>query len=220
MTPPVLSRLKALLVSRASKAIRPRNCYLLYGASGGREESKSDLDILSMECGTGSSDHFAAWMTLVGASIALIGGLTGVALSSIFEGRREAARMVRARETEASTRQHERDVRFHDERLNAYVEFMGATTTLFAAASIWLQNGAFMTFANSAGDSLSGYNKCFARVSMLAKPALLRKLREVHDHVEQLVSSFPPNVIEQVVTDSIEVRAAFERVAKDELGID
>lgn len=75
-----------------------------------------------MQCGAEVSDHFAAWMTLVGAGIALVTALTTVALSAMIENRREAARRAHADQVEATRRRHEGEVRFHDERLAAYVE--------------------------------------------------------------------------------------------------
>jgi hypothetical protein len=175
-----------------------------------------------MACGADVSDHFGAWMALMGAAIALVAGLAATALSAFFESRRDAARRTHADHVEETKRQHEAAVRFHDERLNTYVEYMSAVTTLFATATVWLAHGATGSFNTYAGqqNGLSPYTKAFTRVTMLAKPELTDKIREVHSYVHRLVSGDQaPAAMQQTVDESLGARAAFETAAKRELGI-
>jgi hypothetical protein len=174
-----------------------------------------------MSCGSEVSDHFSAWMALGAAGIALVATLAGVVVTSILENRRDAVRRVHADRVEETKRQHEAAVRFHDERLNAYVEYMSAVSALFATATVWLGNGANGSFNDYAGqqNKLSPYTKSMTRVTMLAKPELTAKIREVHSYVERLVSNHAPEAMKRIVDESIKARAAFETAAKEELGI-
>jgi hypothetical protein len=174
-----------------------------------------------MTCGAEVSDHFNAWVALGAAGIALVATLAGAVVTSILENRRDAARRVHADQAEETKRQHEAAVRFHDERLNAYVEYMSAVSTLFATATVWLDKGANGSFNDYAGqqNTLSPYAKAMTRVTMLAKPELNAKISEVHSYVQRLVSSHPPEAMKQTVGESIKARAAFETAAKKELGI-
>jgi hypothetical protein len=173
-----------------------------------------------MQCGSEVSDHFGAWMTLLGAAIALVTALATVALSSYFEGRREAARRAHSDQVEATKRAHERDVRFHDERLKAYIEYMSATSTLFAAASYWITGRPTPKLTDFLSNYLAAYTKSFSRVTMLVKSPLRRHLKVLHDYVELLTRDQSPEVVERVAHEAIGARADFERAAKEELGID
>jgi hypothetical protein len=162
-----------------------------------------------MQCGAEVSDHFGAWMALGAAVIAAVIALAGVGLAGLIENRREAAR-----------RQHEKETRFHDERLAAYVEYIGAATSLFSAGTVWVESGAAGTLLTSGFVDLSPYTKSFARVSMLAKTPLRARLREVHRYAQRLTEYQPSNIVEQIVRGGIGELAAFEMAAKEELGID
>ena len=173
-----------------------------------------------MTCDTGVSDRFGAYMTLLGAGIALITALTVAGLSAFFESRRAAARRVHEVHVEETKRQHEAAVRFHDERLNAYVDYMSSVSKLIATASVWLDRGAesFTDFATKQ-DVLSPYTRAFMRVSMLAKPELVTKLRKAHSCIERLVSDHAPEVMKRTVEETTNALAAFETAAKKELEI-
>jgi hypothetical protein len=163
-----------------------------------------------MQCGAEISDHFAAWMALGAAVLAAVMALAGVGLAGLFEARREAAR-----------RQHERTVRFHDERLEAYVEYMGATLSLIAAARVWIAAGAVGAFTDSPALDLSRSAKAFSRVSMLAKPAVYERLGKVHCCIQQLIVEHQSAAaMERIANDTIQELADFETAAKEELGID
>jgi hypothetical protein len=174
-----------------------------------------------MTCGAEVSDHFSAWIALGAAGIALVATLSGAVVTSILEGRKDATRRAHADQVEETKRQHEAAIRFHDERLNAYVEYISATSRLFAIASVWLTNGAKGLFNDYAGehDTLAPYTTAMTRVTMLAKPEVNTKANEVHSYVERLVSNPAADAIKQTVDESINARAAFESAAKRELGI-
>ncbi|HEY3654003.1 MAG TPA: hypothetical protein VGL34_03355 [Steroidobacteraceae bacterium] len=174
-----------------------------------------------MTCGAEVSDHFSAWIALGAAGIALVATLSGAVATSILEGRRDVSRRAHADQVEKTKRQHEAAVRFHDERLNAYVEYISTVTTLFATATVWLVHGAEGSFNNYASqqNSLSPYTKAFTRVTMLAKPELSANVREVHSYVHRLVNDHAPEAMQQIVDESLSARAAFETAAKKELGI-
>jgi hypothetical protein len=70
-------------------------------------------------CGAEGSDHF-------GPCLGLIGVVVGLVVSEVFAARRESVR-----------RQHEDKVRFHNERLEAYIAYMAAANRLFGAATLW-----------------------------------------------------------------------------------
>jgi hypothetical protein len=97
-------------------------------------------------CGAGVSDHFSA---LLGAGIAVFTALTVSTLSAIFEGRRAAARRAHELLVEESKRQHEAAVRFHDERLSAYIDFLSVVSTLFARGTGWVKAGAKEPFTKN-----------------------------------------------------------------------
>jgi hypothetical protein len=184
-------------------------------------EKNQHKEVPGMTSCAGASDHFGAWMTLLGAGIALFTALTVAGLSAFFEGRRAASRRAHEVQVEETKRQHEAAVRFHDDRLNAYIEYISATSALFANAGVWLENGAKGSFNDYVGDrnALVPYTKAFTRVSMLAKPELVSKLRDLHAQVNRLTDNLAPDVMRQIVTDSLKARAAFETAAKKEVGI-
>ena len=165
-----------------------------------------------MQCGAEVSDHFDAWMALGAAVIAAVIALAGVGLAALLEKRREAAR-----------RQHEDEVRFHEERLSAYVAYMAVTSALFSAAAVWAKKG-IMTDGGAmvyASDKLAPYNAAFWRASMLAKEPLRWHLRDVHNFVEQVsIEDLRPGVVGAIAEQSLAARAAFASAAKKELGID
>jgi hypothetical protein len=160
-------------------------------------------------------------MALGAAGIALVATLAGAVVTSILEGRRDAARRAHADQVEEAKRQHEAAVRFHDERLNAYIDYMSAVSTLFAAASVWLNDGAEGSFPEWATrqEALAPYTKAMTRVTLLAKPALSAKVYDVHDFAQRLVDNPTPEAMRRIVDDSVKARAAFETAAKAELGI-
>jgi threonine dehydrogenase-like Zn-dependent dehydrogenase len=160
-------------------------------------------------------------MALGAAGIALSATLAGAVVTSILEGRRDAARRAHADQVEETKRQHEAAVRFHNERLNAHVEYISAVSALFAIASVWIDNGATGSFSIYAGqqNALSRYSKAITRVTMLAKSELIAKINEVHSYVQRLVSNHAPEAMKQIVDESLNARAAFETAAKKELGI-
>ena len=173
-------------------------------------------------CGAGVSDHFGAWMALGGAGIALIATLAGVVVTSILENRRDVLRRAHADQIEETKRQHEAAVRFHDERLSAYIDYIGVITRLFSTASVWVESGAKGSFEDYEGfrNAVSPYPTSMTRVSILAKPELNAKVREVHTWVQKLVTEhLAPDAVWQVINDSTVARAAFETAAKKELGI-
>ena len=51
------------------------------------------------------------------------------------------------------------------------------------------------------------------------KPALGEKLREVHGYIQRIVELQSPTTAEQLVKKSLDALAAFQRAAKEELGI-
>ncbi|HVH87015.1 MAG TPA: hypothetical protein VM912_09835 [Terriglobales bacterium] len=169
-----------------------------------------------MTAAPADSSHFDAWMTLVGAGIALAASLATAALSSFFENRRDAARRAHADQAEATRWQHESAVRFHDERLRAYVEFVGATLHLAASAGVWAGSLRARTFLDSVGSELNAYVRSLARVRMLAKPPLMQRLQNVHDLVVKLLDS--PEA-ESIATELMTASGQFEVAAKKELGI-
>ena len=158
-----------------------------------------------MVAGAEASDHFGPWLGLIGVVV-------GLAISEFFAARREATK-----------RKHEDAVRFHDERLNAYVAYMAASSSVFAAATVWARTGIADVggFAQFASDRLGPYNAAFWRVSMLVKEPLLEHLKEVHSFVESLTADGVwPVAAGRIAEESLVARKRFSRAAKAELGIE
>jgi hypothetical protein len=159
-------------------------------------------------CVAEGSDHFGPWLGLIGVVVGLV-------VSEVFAARREAVK-----------RKHETETRFHDERLAAYIEFIGRTDSLLAHATVWTKTigtGPFLDYAVRV-QALGPYNESYARVRMLAKAPLTKELLHVHSYVQQLVahealSLLVPSFAEQIVAGANRARDAFETAAKEELGI-
>jgi hypothetical protein len=137
------------------------------------------------------TDHFGAWVTLVGAGIALGASLATALLASFLENRRDAARRKHANEVEETKRRYEAGIRFHDERLVAYVDFVSAVLHLASAATVCAANNddlrPFSSFMD-AGLDLKPYLMAMARVRMLAKAPLIEYAQKVHNLVQQLTT--------------------------------
>lgn len=159
--------------------------------------------------------------TLLGAGIALGSSLITAAVASHFESKRDAARREHADRTEEARRQHEASVRFHDDRLATYVDYTAAALRLAASAQVWEANGCVGPFRHVASADLGAYIKANARTRMLAKPALLDTVRQVHNAIERLITPdlHPPGVIEGLSEELIQAARKFETAAKAELGI-
>lgn len=167
-----------------------------------------------MVAAAADSSHFDAWMTVVGAGIALAASLATAGLSAFFEYRRDAARRAHAD-------RHEAEVRFHADRLATYVEFVGVLTTISAAARVWLKNGAHGRFKDSGGLDAERYVESLARTRMLAKPPLLERTIEVDELVYQLLSEEKSPETKAMVADALTLAvSAFEKAVKKELGIE
>ena len=107
-------------------------------------------------------------------------------------------------------------------RLDAYVAYIAAASSLFSAAAVWAETGTMTAggFMECASDKSSAYTSAFWRVSMLAKEPLRRHLRDVHTCVERVAAAnLPPNVVGDIAEQSMAARAAFSSAAKAELGI-
>lgn len=160
--------------------------------------------------------ELSAWITLGAAVVAPVSALAGVGLAALLESRRERRKW-----------RHEQAVRFHDERLSAYTEYIGAVTTLFAAASVWANSGVMgsLTSAPSFAATLGPYNRAFGRVKLLAGPGIDRHLSDIHGCVARIVEvdKIPMlggiEAARLICDESIEYRAALERAAQVELGI-
>jgi hypothetical protein len=99
-----------------------------------------------VQCGV-ETDHFGPWLGLIGVVVGLIA-------SEVFAARRESVR-----------RKHEDDVRFHDERLKAYIAYMAATSSLFAVATVWAKTAtaSLGRFPQHGVSELTSYNAAFWR---------------------------------------------------------
>lgn len=84
---------------------------------------------------------------------------------------------------------------------------------------MWVQRGGVGAFLDLAPSYLSSYTQTFSRVSMLVKPSLGENLREVHGYIQRIVELQSPTAAEQLVEKSLDALAAFQRAAKEELGI-
>jgi hypothetical protein len=173
-----------------------------------------------MACGLEGSDHFGAWMTLVGAGIALAASLATAALSSFFENRRETARRTHADQAEEARRRQEDAVRFHADRLAAYIDYAGAARYLVAIARVWIEGGSAGAFMNFPTLDLRPYTKAMTRVRMLAKPSLLEKVRKVDVLAARLGTEYlTQDLVTAAADDLNRAVSAFEAAAQDELGI-
>jgi hypothetical protein len=157
-----------------------------------------------VQCGPDVSDHFTAWIGLVGVVV-------GVVVSEGFAARREFVR-----------RKHEDKVRFHDQRLDAYAAYRSAVMALFASAAIWAKTGTLYAggFADYASDKLEAYTAAFSRALMLIESPVREHLLGVNAHVARMImdGQTPPDV-EEIVEQAGPAVVAFSRAAKDELGI-
>ena len=166
--------------------------------------------------------HFVAWMTLLGAGITLITSIATATVSNIFANRRDATTRAHADQTQRMMWEHERQVRFHDDRFAAYAEFIGAATYIGASALSWLDRGTPNRLLEFPGFDVVTYGKSLARVFMLAKPDAYQKANAVNEIVGQVTFLNPKSVatardlIEKLSVASNE----FEASAKKELGID
>jgi hypothetical protein len=160
-------------------------------------------------------------MALAAAGIASGATLAGAVVTSFIERRRDAARRAHQDQVEETKRQHEAAVRFHDERLTAYVEYMSAVSTLIATSSVFLTQRGGESFTDFAvkQDALRPYTRAFTRVSMLGKPELIPKVVQAHACIERLVSDHAPEAMKRTAEDATKAIAAFETAAKKELGI-
>jgi hypothetical protein len=173
-----------------------------------------------MVAGTANWLPFDARMILVGAGIAVVACLATAALSWFFQSRRDAARRAQAEQLESARRRHEAGLRFGDERLAGYTDFVGAITHLATAASVWLARPTDGRFVEAPGLELDPYIKSFARARMLAGAALLEKIERIDVLVQQLIAdNGSPRAIERITADLLAATGAFETAAKDELGI-
>lgn len=157
-----------------------------------------------MPCGAEVSDHFTAWIGLVGVVV-------GVVVGEILAARREAAR-----------RHHEDKVRFHDQRLDAYAAYRSAVVTLFASAAGWAKTGTLHTggFMDYASDELEPYTAAFSRALMLVESPVREHLLGVHAYVDRMtMDGQSPQEVGKIVEQAEPALAAFSRAARDELGI-
>ena len=158
----------------------------------------------------------------MGAGIALVSALAGIAQSAFFESRRASAARAHALVVEESKRAHEAAVRFHDERLKSYIEYMDITSKVFSVATVWLNEGGlglFSDYASNQHNALAPYAKEFTRVTMLAKPEVAARVMDVHAFVAQLIDEPAPAEMRQIINDSLAARRAFLKAAQQELGI-
>jgi hypothetical protein len=144
-----------------------------------------------------------------------------VVVTSHLQGRRDRERRADEAKAEESKHKHEASVRFHDERLEVYVEYLGAVTNLYAVARVWISNGSTGSLAHFASgeDALTPYTKAMTRVSLLCKSELLTKQRELHGYVAELLDPQPADALLRLLTKINAARSEFEVEAKKELGI-
>ena len=133
--------------------------------------------------------------------------------SALFEKQRETSKRLHDHQVEQSKRQHEAEVRFHDERLAAYVEFAGAVVLLSAFARMWAggSRSYIAPFTATKGLDFGPYTRSMARVRMLAKTAVLERVKRVNDLVAMLTDEgLRADAAAEISTELSDAVAAFE----------
>jgi hypothetical protein len=172
----------------------------------------------------------------------MIGVVIGVAVSAFFESRRERRRNAREDQQELSRREYaraqdadrrthemaqeeirratENRVRFHAERLQAYVAFKAVCSDLLAGAQVWAQGGGESgTLTQAISIPLSTFSAKFQMASVLASEPARIALYNVHSLAVQLVDDgVAPRDVLAILEGQAAAMSTFETAVRTELG--
>lgn len=159
-----------------------------------------------------TSDHFAAYVALVGSALALLGTLCAVFFTRHFEQKREAMRAAR-----------ENQIRLHDMRVSAYVDFLSATSEIFEPSDVRflkaLIDGSSESVEKTVESAFPKYIAAHSRVILVASASVLKTVAEVDGAIQRLVRSTGPEAAANALDALQAARNWFFREARAELGI-